>query len=373
MKPTLKISLILLLGLCTLLSSHSQPAHAQSERITFAVIGDYGLAGQPLLDVSNLIKSWNPDFIVTLGDNNYPNGQAFTIDDNIGQYFHEYIFNYKGKYGNGSPTRRFYPSLGNHDWGTTGGKPLFDFFGDVKRLTYYDFVQGPIHFFVLDSDRNEPDGFTATSDQAKWLKKSLAASTSPFNLIIFHHAPYSSGQHGPTEYMRWPFKEWGADAVLSGHDHIYERLLVNGIPYFVNGVGGAELYDIRAIAPESQVRFNQDFGAMRVEATNNTVKFQMFTRAGVLVDEYTIGGTAPSVSAIPRQNNATPNRQAVNFLSPFSNPVGGVKEQNFPFTPTLAAATLTMLVEVATPTLYPSTQAAGMEPCGSTSPITTLS
>ncbi len=76
MKPTLKISLTLLLGLCILLSSHPQPAHAQTERITFAVIGDYGLAGQPLLDVSNLVKGWNPDFIVTLGDNNYPNGQS---------------------------------------------------------------------------------------------------------------------------------------------------------------------------------------------------------------------------------------------------------------------------------------------------------
>lgn len=341
MKPTLKISLTLLLGLCILLSSHPQPARAQSDRITFAVIGDYGLAGQPLLDVSNLIKSWNPDFIVTLGDNNYPNGQAFTIDDNIGQYFHEYIFNYKGKYGSGSPTRRFYPSLGNHDWGTTGGKPLFDFFGDVKRLTYYDFVQGPVHFFVLDSDRNEPDGVTATSDQAKWLKKSLAASTSPFNLIIFHHAPYSSGQHGPTEYMRWPFKEWGADAVLSGHDHIYERLLVNGIPYFVNGIGGAEIYDIRAIAPESQVRFNQDFGAMRVEATSNTVKFQMFTRAGVLVDEYTIGGTTPSVSAITRQNNGTTNAQNVNYLVTFSESVSGVDATDFTLTTNLSGASIT--------------------------------
>lgn len=341
MKPTLKISLTLLLGLCILLSSQSQSAHAQSDLITFAVIGDYGLAGQPLLDVSNLIKSWNPDFIVTLGDNNYPNGQAFTIDDNIGQYFHEYIFNYKGKYGNGSPTRRFYPSLGNHDWGTTGGKPYFDFFGDVKRLTYYDFVQGPVHFFVLDSDRNEPDGVTATSDQAKWLKKGLAASSSSFNIIIFHHAPYSSGQHGPTEYMRWTFKEWGADAVLSGHDHIYERLLVNGIPYFVNGIGGAEIYDIRAIAPESQVRFNQDFGAMRVEATSNTMKFQMITRAGVLVDEYIIGGSTPSVSAITRQNNATTSAPSVNYLVTFSETVSGVDASDFILTTNLTNASIT--------------------------------
>jgi hypothetical protein len=330
MKPTsAKAALFAFTVLCILVSGIASPAHAQSDRITFAVIGDYGLAGQPLLDVSNLIKSWNPDFIVTLGDNNYPNGQAYTIDDNIGQYFHDYIFKYKGKYGNGSPTRRFYPSLGNHDWGTTGAKPYFDFFGYYNPVTYYDFVQGSVHFFILDSDRNEPDGVTSDSQQAIWLRKGLAASTSTFNVVVFHHAPYSSGQHGPTEYMRWPFKEWGADAVLSGHDHIYERLSVNDIPYFVNGIGGGELYDIRAIAPESQVRFNQDFGAMRVEATSSTMKFQMYTRAGALVDEYTIGGSTPIVSSITRLNPNPTNAGNVNFQVTFSEAVTGVDATDF--------------------------------------------
>jgi hypothetical protein len=340
MRSARKILLSLAAMFVILISSQSPSAHAQSDLITFAVIGDYGLAGQPLLDVSNLIKSWNPGFIVTLGDNNYPNGQSYTIDDNIGQYFHEYIFKYKGKYGSGSPTRRFYPSLGNHDWGSTEAKPYFEFFGDVKRLTYYEFVQGPVHFFVLDSDPNEPDGVTATSDQAKWLKKALAASISTFNVIVFHHAPYSSGQHGSTNYMRWPFKEWGADVVLSGHDHIYERLQVNGIPYFVNGIGGAEIYDIRTILPESQVRFNQDFGAMRVEATSAYMKFQMFTRAGVLVDEYTIGGSAPIVSSITRQNISPTNAGVVDFQVTFSESVSGVDATDFILSTNLSGASI---------------------------------
>ena len=50
----------------------------------FAVIGDYGLAGPAELDVANQVKSWNPDFIVSLGDNNYASGSAATIDANIG-------------------------------------------------------------------------------------------------------------------------------------------------------------------------------------------------------------------------------------------------------------------------------------------------
>src|SRR4051794_21122347 len=54
--------------------------------VRLAVIGDYGAAGQPEQDVSNLVHSWGPDLVITTGDNNYPDGAASTIDANIGQY-----------------------------------------------------------------------------------------------------------------------------------------------------------------------------------------------------------------------------------------------------------------------------------------------
>src|SRR5690242_13756499 len=56
-----------------------------------ALVADYGQPGQPELDVSNLIKSWNPQAIVTVGDNNYPMATSANIDANIGQYYHSYI------------------------------------------------------------------------------------------------------------------------------------------------------------------------------------------------------------------------------------------------------------------------------------------
>ena len=151
----------------------SLPARAQSEKISFAVIGDYGLAGQNEADVANLVKSWNPDFIVTVGDNNYNDGSAWSIDQNIGQYYHDYIYPYTGKYGTGSPIRRFFPSLGNHDYGgDTDANAYFKYFGFYKQESFYDFVQGPVHFFIVNSNKEEPDGYNATSTQAKWLKKS---------------------------------------------------------------------------------------------------------------------------------------------------------------------------------------------------------
>src|SRR5438105_2912302 len=71
------------------------PAAAQSAS-HFAAIGDYGLAGQTEADVSALVHGWNPDFIITVGDNNYPTGQASTMDANVGQYYQDFIYPYKG-------------------------------------------------------------------------------------------------------------------------------------------------------------------------------------------------------------------------------------------------------------------------------------
>jgi hypothetical protein len=104
------------------------PTPTPPRSIRFAVIGDYGDAGQPEIDVANRVKSWNPDFIITTGDNNYPDGAANTIDANIGQYYREFISPYTGSYGAGAPTNRFFPLPGNHDWNTPDLQPYLDYF-----------------------------------------------------------------------------------------------------------------------------------------------------------------------------------------------------------------------------------------------------
>src|SRR5689334_7020511 len=92
-----------------------------------AVIGDFSSDEQtaPTRDVANLVKSWSPDAVVTVGDNNYPDGAASTIDANIGQWYGQYIYPYHGSYGSGASdgVNHFWPSLGNHDWNTGTDKP----------------------------------------------------------------------------------------------------------------------------------------------------------------------------------------------------------------------------------------------------------
>jgi tartrate-resistant acid phosphatase type 5 len=278
---------------------------AQTDHVRIAVIGDYGLVSQPEEDVSNLVKSWNPDFIITVGDNNYQRGEASTIDQNIGQYYHDFIAPYRGSFGAGASVNRFFPSLGNHDWGEdvqNNAAPYLDYFTLPGNERYYDFTRGPVQLYAVDSEPQEPDGVTSDSAQGTWLKNRLALSAVPWRLVYFHHPSYSSGSHGSTPWMQWPFQNWGATAVLTGHDHHYERLLINNFPYFVNGNGGLPLRAVNAPIEGSRMIDDRDNGAMLVEADLNSISFKFYTRAGVLIDSYTINasGTVANLIDLPK-------------------------------------------------------------------------
>lgn len=260
------------------------------DQVRFAVVGDYGNQSAAAVAVATMIAGWDVNFIVTTGDNNYQNGAAGTIDGNIGRLYHNYIYPYVGSYGPGATYNRFWPALGNHDWYcSTCPVPYTDYFVLPGNERYYTARHGPVQVFMLDSDSNEPDGITSTSVQAAWLQGALAQSTAPWKVVTLHHPPYSSGsRHGSSPALQWPYAAWGADVVLAGHDHIYERLLEGGLTYFVNGVGGAGLYSCGTPLPGSQVCFNSAQGAQLVEATGATLRLQFLTYTGYVVDDYTL-------------------------------------------------------------------------------------
>ncbi|MCH7963837.1 MAG: metallophosphoesterase [Bacteroidetes bacterium] len=290
------------------------PNNAQTST-RFAVIGDYGLAGTAEEDVANLVNSWNVDFIITLGDNNYPDGKASTIDENIGQYYHQYIYPYVGSYGEGSNVNRFFPSLGNHDWRSNPPQPYYNYFELPDNERYYDFVWGDVHFFALDSDTDEPDGVSENSVQGQWLQNALSTSIFTWNVVYFHHPPYSSSSnHGSQGYMQWPFKNWGATTVIAGHDHTYERLIVDDLLYFVNGLGGKSKYSFSNPIPGSQVRYNSDYGAMLVEANQDSITFKFYSRANDLIDTYTLLNNLSGVESLPTNTFKLDQ----NFPNPFN-------------------------------------------------------
>src|SRR4029453_1854486 len=116
----------------------------------------------------------------------------------------------------------------------------------------------------------------------------------------FHHPPYLSGDdHEPSTNMRWPFQQWGATAVFTGHSHTYERIVLNNFPYFVDGLGGESISGFGAPISGSQLRYNGNYGAMLVETSDTSVNFKFSTRNGTTVDNYTIGVPAPRTELIP--------------------------------------------------------------------------
>ncbi len=238
----------------------------RGQPLCIAVIGDFGGDTPEEAQVAALVAGFKPDLVVTVGDNNYPGGAAATIDKNIGKHYAKFIAPYRGAFGPGATVNRFFPSLGNHDWVAAGAQPYLDYFELPGNERYYDLERGSVHLFFVDSDPHEPDGITRDSRQALWLRDALARSTAPYKWVLFHHPPFSSGPHGSTAELQWPFRAWGATALFSGHDHDYERLDVGGMPYVVVGTGGEHLYPFRAPVNGSVVRIEQH-GALRIDVT----------------------------------------------------------------------------------------------------------
>ncbi len=262
---------------------------------TFAVIGDYGNAKRAPgpQNVARLVKSWDPEFIATLGDNNYSRGAASTIDQNIGQFYCEFIYPYYGTYCEGGPNKmnRFFPTLGDHDRIEENGNAYFDYFTLPNNEAYYDVRFDLVHLIFLDS--NKRANTNHRSEQRKWAKSVITSSTAKWKLVLFHHSPYSSGKNGSTNLMRWDFNQWGISAVISAHDHMYERLDIDGVPYFVNGLGGTTIREFGDPLENSKVRFNDNHGAMKITISNDAMHFEFIDVDGNKIDQYSIKSITP--------------------------------------------------------------------------------
>lgn len=111
--------------------------------LRFAVIGDFGLDGDDEAEVAALVAGWDPALILTVGDNNYHDGDERTIDVNIGKHYHQFIAPYTGRFGAGAAENRFFPCPGNHDWRSGDLQPYLDYFTLPGNERYYRLRRGP--------------------------------------------------------------------------------------------------------------------------------------------------------------------------------------------------------------------------------------
>ena len=170
---------------------------------------------------------------------------------------------------------------GNHDYRTFGGaEPYFAYFGTragTPGQGWYSFELGTWHVVALNSNCDQVGGCGSTSAQLEWLAADLAAHPADCTLAYWHHPRWSSGnQHGSddrTDAFWRLFADAGAEIVLNGHEHVYERFAPmngtgapdqDGLVEFVVGTGGRPLSQFDAALPTSVVRDNTTLGVLQL-------------------------------------------------------------------------------------------------------------
>ena len=266
-------------------------AQHSDESITFVAIGDYGCPKPENEYSSLLVKRIDPDFIITLGDNNYKYGGRDTIDENIGRYYSRYIVPYQGEFPTEGATgdNRFFPCLGNHDTLTENAQPYIDYFAPAllasterhsQSILHYDFIRGAVHFFCLDSCH-------ITNKQHRWFLDRVRHSTSPWKIVCFHHPPYNDATQNydanSQRSLYYNFKLLGVDLVLCGHIHNYQRFILDDMHLIINGLGGATKTPVIDPEPKSRAYYC-DHGVLKFVADSTTLLLEFISLDGRVLD-----------------------------------------------------------------------------------------
>ena len=213
----------------------------KNKPVRFWVTGDQGYANPIQDQVRDAMLDWvkqhprtianNPqlDFWVTTGDNAYPSGSNKQFQAGFFEPYKSILRN--------TPV---WPAYGNHDARRWVFFDLFTFptkaqSGGIASGTehYYSFDYANVHIVMLDTEKSDLD---IDGDMVTWLKKDLSATKQQWLIVFSHHPSYTKGSHDSDnkrdsrarmtkvrENIVPLLEKAGADVVLSGHSHMYER------------------------------------------------------------------------------------------------------------------------------------------------------
>jgi hypothetical protein len=220
-----------------------------------------------------------PGTVFTVGDNAYESATAT-----------EFTNCYDPTWGRHK--RRTRPSPGNHEYHRPGAPGYFSYFGAAagdSSAGYYAYDLGAWHIIVLNSEIAHGAG----SAQEKWLRSDLAAHPTICTLVYWHKPRFSSGWHGndATLHAFWQaLYEFGADVVINGHDHDYERFApqnpegvadpIFGLREFVVGTGGKSLRAFSTIRANSEVRDFSTYGVLKLTLHPTSYDWEFIPEAG---------------------------------------------------------------------------------------------
>jgi hypothetical protein len=221
--------------------------------------------------------------VITLGDNTYESGTAKQFSNCYDPTW-------------GTQKARTFPSVGNHEYLTKNAAGYFNYFGAAAgdpQKGYYSYDLGTWHIVVINANCSEVGGCGANSPQGKWLSADLAAHPTLCTLAYWHQPRFSSGEHGNDTALQsiWQtLYNAGADLVLNGHDHDYERFApqdpngaadpLHGIREFVVGTGGKGLRPITSPIANSEVQNANTLGVLKLTLQPTGYAWQFIPVAG---------------------------------------------------------------------------------------------
>lgn len=284
---TIRLTLPLCFVLCVLLLACTT-SHAQT--VTVAAAGDIACGPTAEVDAdhcqmaaaANLVAGRQVTAVLALGDLQYPQG---SYDDFLNAYDKSW----------GRFKAITYPTPGNHEYYLYDAQGYYRYFGAAAHKAqqgYYSFDLGTWHIVALNSNCLWTGGCGADSEQVAWLRRDLRAHPNPCVLAFWHHPRFSSGPHGSDEAYQafWEvLTDAGADVVLNGHDHLYERFApqsANGTPdpegvrEFVVGTGGASTTGVDARQPNSEVVGENTFGVLFLTLAEDSYAWSFKSAAG---------------------------------------------------------------------------------------------
>jgi hypothetical protein len=218
--------------------------------------------------------------VFTAGDNAYPDGSAADYTCYDASW--------------GRHKSRTFPAPGNHEYNTAGAAGYFGYFGSAAGPSgrgYYSYNLGSWHIISLDSEIP----MNAGSAQETWLRADLAANTQQCTLAYWHRPRFSSGtNHGSATDVQplWQaLYDYGAEIVINGHEHNYERFApqtpsgaadpAKGIREFISGTGGKSHYnDEGTPLPNSEVFNGTTFGVLKLTLGSGTYSWQFIPASG---------------------------------------------------------------------------------------------
>jgi len=244
--------------------------------------GDIASCGLTADTATSKLVAAVPGTVFTAGDNAYESGSTAEFADCYDPTW-------------GAFYDRTYPTVGNHEYETSGATGYFDYFGSRAGPAgsgWYAYDIGSWRIYALNSNcfvvGCDPGGA-----QEQWLRADLAANPRPCVLAYWHHPRFSSGQHGNDAEVA-PFwsalYEAGAEVIVNGHDHDYERFAqqtpagassaAKGIRQFVVGTGGASLRSFGTVKANSQVRNSSTHGVLKLTLDTASYSWQFIPIAG---------------------------------------------------------------------------------------------